>query len=94
MVSPNHHIFNQKSTIFIPLSQVILRDDEILLVNECNHGHFSLDAFLSRLELAPGEQQLHVVRYIIRVCLKGIQEINTQLKHDNIVILPHNLYFN
>lgn len=34
------------------------------------------------------------MRYIIRVCIKGIQEINTQLKHDNIIILPQNLYFN
>jgi tmRNA-binding protein len=64
------------------------------LINECNHSYFSLDSFLARIDLGPIEQQFHIARYIIRICLKAIQEMNSQLKHDQFIILPLNLYFN
>lgn len=89
---PAKSLFPTRSLSFLPVWGLALADDELLLINELPENLTPLAQFLGQLEVGVGEQHLAVVRYLVRGCLKAIQQAGAQGL--TAILLPTSLFLN
>jgi len=92
LTGPARSIFPQQKMHFLPLHNIAFTDSEVLFINDNSEPLTPLSHFLLQMDFTLG-QHLNVVRYLVRVCLKGAQELN---EHTGLtaVMLPSNLFMN
>ena len=95
LTSPSSNLFfPNKSSLFLPVRDIFSSDDEILIANDKIDYQTTLNKYLQRVGFSSGEQGLYLLRYLVRSCLKCVEEINQYLPHMSAVFTPTSICLN
>lgn len=65
--------FPNKSNIFVPISNILFNEDEVLIINERDEGSTQLSKFMKKMEISGGESSMWMLRVLIRACLRVVE---------------------